>query len=81
MSLEVGDLVRIVATPEGLDAETAPVFEACIGRVFRVEGFDQGLVELLVGEAFGEAPYLRSIWIEHELLEVVGSQQATDTRD
>lgn len=68
MTLEVGDLVRIVARPDGLDAETAAIFEACIGRSFRIAGSNRGLVELEVGEVFGEPAYMRSIWIEPQFV-------------
>lgn len=68
MSLEVGDLVHIDKIPEGLDRETRQVFERCRGHLFRIAGFDRGLVELEVGEAFGEPEYLRSIWIEPQLV-------------
>ena len=68
MTLEVGDFVRVIATPEGFDAETASVFEACIGRSYRIAGFERGLVELEVGEVFGEPAYMRSIWIEPQFV-------------
>lgn len=68
MNREVGDHARIVGSPGGLDPETAQMFERCVGRIFQIAGFDRGLVELEVGDAFGEARYMRSIWIEPRFL-------------
>lgn len=65
---EVGDYARLDQAPEGLDPETALIFGRCLGGVFRVAGFERGVVELEVGEAFGEKPYLRWIWIEPQFV-------------
>ncbi len=44
---------------------TQALFEACVGRVFRIEGIDDnGLLELHVGEVVGEDSYMHTIWIE-----------------
>ena len=66
-TVKIGDRVEVVAVPESLPSgmETQALFEACVGRVFPVEGIDNnGLLELHVGEVVGEPSYMHSIWIE-----------------
>jgi hypothetical protein len=49
--------------------ETMAIFKRCVGRVFPVDGFDKGLIELEVGAVVGEFSAAHSIWIEPEFLE------------
>jgi hypothetical protein len=50
------------ALPDGMG--TRELFEKCLGRTFPIAGFENGLVELQVGEVLGEPSYMHSIWIE-----------------
>ena len=65
--MKVGDRIEVVAVPESLPSGmgTQELFEACVGRIFPIRGFDEnGLLELEVGEVVGEKSYMHSIWIE-----------------
>ena len=64
--MKIGDLVVITGVPSALPdgMGTRELFEKCLGRTFAVVGFDNGLVELEVGEVLGEPSYMHSIWIE-----------------
>ena len=76
MPLKPGDLVCVVTLPVKLpnDAETKVAFERSVGRTFPIVSITvQGHVELEVGEVMGVAPYLHSIWIEPEHLELAQS--------
>lgn len=70
--MRVGDKVRVLRAPERLpdvqgDAlHTRRIFELCIGRVFPIVGFSNGLIELEVGEVVGQPAYMHSIWIESD---------------
>ncbi len=71
--MKVGDCVRVVGVPQGLpddDMGTERIFSLCLGRVFPVVGFQNGLVELNVGEVVGEKSFQQTIWIEPEFVEV-----------
>lgn len=70
--MKIGDKVRVIGMPSGLDdgdLKTKTVVERCVGKVFKVEGIKDGRIELLVGQVMGESDYLHSIWIEPALLE------------
>jgi hypothetical protein len=68
--LKIGDLVRVVRVPgrlpepKGDGLQTRRIFQLCVGRVFPVVGFSNGLIELHVGEVVGEPAYIHSVWIE-----------------
>jgi drug/metabolite transporter (DMT)-like permease len=66
-AMKIGDRVKVVAVPGSLPSGmgTQALFEACVGRVFPVEGIDDnGLLELHVGEIVGEESFMHSIWID-----------------
>jgi len=44
------------------------LFRGCLGKTFTVAGFDGDLIELHVGEAFGDAANKHQIWLEPEYL-------------
>ena len=81
--MKIGDKIRIVKLPEGLDDDeefqTKSLFTLCLGRVFPIIGIvpviETGgiLLELEAGEALGELAVMHSIWIESELTELVES--------
>jgi hypothetical protein len=65
--MKIGDRIEVVAVPGLLPSGmgTQALFEACVGRIFSVDGIDEnGLLELHVGEVVGEESYMQSIWIE-----------------
>ena len=80
---QVGDKVRVITVPSSLyrddpvDRETATFFELCLGKVFRVEGFDEnGQLELWTTEKGNPRKAPRGmnthwIWIEPEYVERV----------
>ena len=64
--MNIGDLVVITGIPSTLPdgMGTRELFAKCLGRTFAIVGFENGLVELEVGEVLGEPSYMHSIWIE-----------------
>jgi hypothetical protein len=81
--VKIGDKIRIVKLPSSLvddeELQTKSLFKLCFGRVFPIVGImpvvETGgeLLELQVGEVLGESPFMHSIWIESELVELVKS--------
>ena len=74
--MKIGDKVRVIKVPPvlpGGELKTRTVFEQCVGRVFSIVGFQSQLLELEVGEVAGEPPYMQSIWVEPEVVELVES--------
>lgn len=77
---QVGDKVRVIQVPPYLyadnvvDKETAAFFERCLGKVFRIEDFDeQGQLELWAtdkgNQRRGFGLNSHTIWIEPEYVE------------
>lgn len=70
--MKIGEHIKVIGVPDGLDSETRSVFELCVGKTFPIVGViavpETGgeLFELHVGEVVGEAKYMHSIWIERE---------------
>jgi len=72
--MKIGDPVRIVSVPEKLpihetgtpraDLDVKTIFGRCLGHTFPIVGFANGLIELEVGELFGQRACMHSIWIE-----------------
>ena len=64
--MKIGDLVVITGVPSALPdgMGTRELFEKCLSWTFPIAGFENGLVELKVGEVLGEPSYMHSIWIE-----------------
>jgi hypothetical protein len=72
--MKVGDTVRVIKIPPGLvegKLKTKTVFRRCLGKVFPIVGFQKKWVMLDVGEVVGRAPYMETIWIEPEYIELV----------
>ncbi len=75
-NMKVGDRVRIVRLPETVrDSEefkTRSILERCVGHVFPVMGFNNvGFIQIDIGEIIGKPPYIKSIWIEPDCVELV----------
>jgi hypothetical protein len=75
-AFKVGDMVRPVKVPPGLDDAagigTPQIFERVIGKTLRIEGFDEhGNLELNVLDDGSQAPDYchHTIWIEPEFVE------------
>ena len=64
--MKIGDLVVVTGVPSALPdgMGTRELFAKCLGRTFAIVGFENGLVELEVGEVLGEPSFMHSIWIE-----------------
>jgi len=72
--MKIGDEVRIVTIPLDLpegEIHTKSLFEMCVGKIFPIVGFQGHLLELEVGEVTGKEPFMESIWIEPEHVELV----------
>jgi hypothetical protein len=78
--VKVGDKVKIIEIPAGLkndkDLQTRSLFERCLGESFVItelvsaDGLSHQLVQLDVGHVVGRSPYLETIWVEPEFLEI-----------
>ena len=77
--MKIGDLVVVTGVPSALPdgMGTRELFEKCLGRTFPIAGFENGLVELQVGEVLGEPSYMHSIWIEPRHLAPSDSKRTT----
>jgi hypothetical protein len=74
--MNIGDKIRVIGVPPVLPEggmNTRSLFEACVGRIFPIVGFNEHLLELEVGEIRGQLPCMHSIWIEREFVEQVES--------
>jgi hypothetical protein len=81
-SINIGDRIKVVEIPEGLDDETKSLFELCVGRILPVVGIVPApeiaseRLELEVGEVLGQPAYMHSIWIERRF--VIGAVSGRD---
>jgi hypothetical protein len=75
--MKEGDIIRVVRVPEAVEDsehfQTRSILERCVGLTFPVMGFNiEGMIQIDVGELAGEPPYMQSIWIELDCVELVG---------
>jgi len=78
-TMKVGDKVRVVRIPEVLPDDTMgtrALFELCLNRDFAIAGFQDGLLELEIGEVLGKPDYMHSVWIEREYVERVENESS-----
>ena len=78
--MQIGDKVRLVGIPRDIHDDkvlkTRALFEKCLGKTFTVagmqtiEGLAYQLVQLDVGHIRGRTPYLETIWVEPEYLQI-----------
>jgi hypothetical protein len=78
--VKIGDKVRLTGIPpdahDGEELLTRTLFEKCLGETFTVaglktvDGLPYQLVQLDVGDVLGKAPYLETIWVEPEYLQL-----------
>jgi hypothetical protein len=64
--MKIGDTVRVTKIPADLPKDNKPLqtlFRGCLGKDFKIAAFDDDLLELHVGEAFGEPADKHRIWI------------------
>ena len=71
--MNIGDKVKVSRIPADLPKDPAlqKLFRGCLGRTFTIAGFDGDLIELHVGEAFGEAAEKHQIWLDANHLKLV----------
>lgn len=72
--MKIGDKVRVVKVPDGVppdNAQLITLFRGCVGKTFPIIKFDDGLIELHVGEAFGKPADYHQIWLEPAQLKLV----------
>lgn len=82
--MKIGDRVKLIGIPpdthDDEELQTRTLFEKCLGKTFTVagletvEGLPYQLVQLDVGNILGQAPYLQTIWVEPEYLQVETSR-------
>lgn len=69
--MKIGDKVKVRRIPADLPKDNQALqtlFRGCLGKTFTVAGIDGDLIELHVGEAFGEAAEKHQIWLEPDYL-------------
>jgi hypothetical protein len=72
--MKIGEHIKMIGIPDGLDSETRTLFELCAGGTFPIVGVvavpETGgeLLELHVGEVVGKAECMHSIWVEREFV-------------
>ncbi len=73
--MKEGDLIRVVKVPDDVqDSEefkTRSTLERCVGRIFPIMGFQEGFIQIDVGELSGRHACMESIWIEPNCVEPV----------
>jgi hypothetical protein len=65
--MKVGDKVRVMRMPDGVppnNKQLMTLFRGCLGKDFAIAKFEDGLIVLNVGEAFGKPPEHHQIWLE-----------------
>jgi len=64
--MKIGDLVRLTKVPSDLpdDTQLQTLFQGCVGKSFPIVAFDDDLIELHVGEAFGQVADYHRIWVD-----------------
>jgi predicted short-subunit dehydrogenase-like oxidoreductase (DUF2520 family) len=75
--LKIGDKVRVAKVPPGLqegEMGTRTLFDLCLDHIFPIVGFQGEWVELEVGRAVGKKPYMETIWIEPQFVELVQTE-------
>ena len=74
--MKIGDKVKLTKILADLPADNVPLqtlFRGCVGKTFTIAGFDDDLVELHVGEAFGKTAEHHQIWVAPDHLKRVGA--------
>jgi hypothetical protein len=81
--MNAGDTVKLIGIPPNLRDEegmiTRTLFEKCLGQAFvvveveSIEGVPYPLAKLDVGHILGEEPWMHTIWVEPEYLQVESS--------
>jgi hypothetical protein len=78
--MKTGDTVTLVGIPPNLqddkELQTRTLFEKCLGRSFviaaveRFDGVPYPLAKIDVGHVIDEEPWMHSIWVELEYLQL-----------
>jgi hypothetical protein len=67
-----GDRARLTKIPDSItDPDMRDLFAQCVGHVFPVGDISDTLIELEIGERFGRASHMESIYVEHDCVEIV----------
>ncbi len=72
--MNIGDKVRVMGIPDGVpkdNKQLMTLFRGCVGKAFPIVKFDDGLVELHVGEVFGKPAEYHQIWLDPSQVQVV----------
>ena len=72
--MKIGDKVRVLGVPDGVpkdNKQLMTLFRGCVGKTFPIVKFDDGLVELHVGEVFGKPAQHHQIWLEPSQVQLI----------
>ena len=79
--MKIGDRVRVTGIPSNLSNDTKfrtqEVFQRCFGRIFvisdiqKFEGLDHPMIGLDTGGILEKEPYMETIYVEPEYLELL----------
>jgi hypothetical protein len=72
--MNIGDKVRVLGVPDGVpkdNKQLMTLFRGCVGKTFPIAKFDDGLVELHVGEVFGKPANFHQIWLDPSQVQLI----------
>ncbi|CCB67878.1 MULTISPECIES: hypothetical protein [unclassified Hyphomicrobium] len=72
--MKIGDKVRVLGVPDGVpkdNKQLMTLFRGCVGKTFPIVKFDDGLVELHVGEVFGKSAEHHQIWLDQSQVQLI----------
>jgi hypothetical protein len=79
IQMKIGQRVRIIGIPPNIPQDeefnTREIFVRCLGRVFTIASIfdapEHPMMGLDIGEVLGKKPYMETIYVEPEYLELV----------
>lgn len=75
--LRKGDRVQVLRVPPGIvddeEFKTKTILTLCLGKTFKIRGFQRGWLELCVGRVVGKPRWFHTIWIEPKHVRFVRS--------
>lgn len=72
--MKIGDTVRVTKIPADLPADNVQLqtlFRGCLHKSFKIVAFDDDLLELHVGEAFGKPAEYHQIWLAADHVKLI----------
>ena len=87
--MKAGDTAKLIGIPPNVrndeEFETRSLFEKCVGKSFVIDAVESfngvpfPLARIDVGQVIGKQPWVHSIWVEMEYLELQESPTRSGT--